>query len=140
MNNIKAELLQLKIEGHCLQYPSDLEFVDLINLSKWTCDSMTDYGNVLLDLDDEKFTLFFATKQILNLIIDYFERPLQDDISYEGSLATICLHCQYGLIQCIRETKDEDIIQFLDQGIELLGLIFRTLGKQMPRKTFENSY
>jgi hypothetical protein len=141
MNNINAELLQMKIDGHCLYYPSNFEFSDLITHSKWVCDCMTDYGSILIDLNDEKYTLFCATKQVLHLLIDYFERILQDDISYEESLATICLHFQCELIQYMSETEeDEEITEFLFQGVELLGLIFRILGSPMSKKTFENSY
>ena len=134
MNDINSEILQMKIQGHCLEYPLNLELEDLTIHAKQICDDLTDYGNFLLDQNDNKYTLFFATRCTLSLIIEYLERPIQDDAVYEDFIATICLHFQCEIRQYALTIKDLDI---LFETFEILGLLFRILGAPMSKENLK---
>lgn len=129
MNNINDEVLQMKTEKHCLEYPSHLDLSVLIHYTKYICDRAADYGQNLLNQDNDNYTLLLAIKCTLNMVIEYFEKIEQEkqkeDIKYEGYLSIVCLHFQCEMYRYAKTIKDDPTIF---ESFELLGLLFRILG------------
>jgi len=144
MNNIDAEVLQMKIDGMCTWYPQDLTKDDLIDWAEELADELGNYGDLLcFERKDTSinWSLFYSSACTLRLVVEYFERDeaLEDDIVHEGYLANLCSHFGWALLEYSELVKDDDICDTLWNTIEFTNLLFRVLGKPMSKKKFENS-
>jgi hypothetical protein len=145
MNDINTELLQMKIEGLCLDYPTSITLDDLIDFSEMFCEDLGDFGDDLIkqNKDDGKDILLFAAACTLRLIVDYLEQDEQDDVYKEGYFISICAHMHQELCKFADEIIEDDDLEeecnLLYNAAELFWLFFRILGEPMEKKKFQNS-
>lgn len=148
MNNINDELLQMKIEGLCVEYDEEMSKEDLICFAEEFCEELIEYGDELVGRDnlkgelEEKDTLLFAACSTLRLIVVYLDREEQEDIEYEGYLATISAHmynelCDFAIM--FAEKDPDNVCVMLFATAEFFWLLFRVLGEPLSKKVFANS-
>jgi hypothetical protein len=135
MNDLQAELIQLKIQGYCLDYPNNLDLEWLIRHIKQTHDDISDYCEEknVWDREDNIWALLSAINSTFKLIVRYLEQPAQDDELFENNITVICTHLGNELF-C---RKSPDLLLF--QAAELLSYFIWLLGTPLQKKKFENS-
>jgi hypothetical protein len=135
MNNIQDELLQMKIQGYCLNYPNDLD-------KEWlTVHIKSVQENIIIYCEKKNvwkrksntWALLSAISSTFALINRYLEQPLQDDDFFEGNIKPICIRLGNELF--CHKLQDP----FLFQIIELLAFFVWSLGDPIEKKKFENS-
>lgn len=136
MNDINDELLQVKIDKYCLDYPNKITVDELIQHIKYTHDQLVDFFEILLDKrKGARWILISGTLSSLHLVIDYLETGFFN-IDYENNLFSILSHFGNELFYYSKKLKNNGIIQ---DTAELMYLISRLLGNPLPKKKFANS-
>ena len=133
MNNIRDELLQMKIQGYCLNYPNDLNLEDLIEHIKSTHDDLIDYCEEknIWKRKSNTWALLSAINSVFDLIVRYLEQPLQDDLFFENKITSICVRLGNDLFHY--KGPEEPI---LFQTLELLAFFLWILGDPLKKKKY----